>query len=68
MTNTKLPPLGREAFEHGETEKHELADSRCSHKAVAIISSTEIKCPTCSSGWTGPQVTSLYHAILAQGK
>lgn len=57
---SKLPPIAEETLD-GEKEKTELSFKKCHHK-LKLISSTEVKCIKCGSGWTGPNAYLLYES------
>lgn len=68
-TGQPLPPLEKEALDgyHEEASIHRdqpIAKS-CTHKAVTIVSSQEIKC-TCGAGWQGPNILRLYNLLKSQ--
>lgn len=68
-TGAPLPPLDNEAYDGTREEAAIHRDNplpkTCTHKAVQIISGTELKCG-CGVGWTGTNILELYKALSSQ--
>lgn len=65
---SKLPPLDfkeEEAYKPF-SEKVEVKVNRCKHKDVVYVNAVEIRCKSCSAGWSGANISELFNLFRNQ--